>query len=117
MPPWRRVAPLECSDGNQTEIRHELAGISEAGDVTEFGDHRRRRDQSHPAQCLQGAHHRGKRPIRQRLRRYGSAKRSRRTVAASTAAMQSSSTMMRRLLSNLSPAIQRRCINVHVGRL
>ena len=30
--------------GNQTEIRHELAGTGEAGDVAEFGDHRRRRD-------------------------------------------------------------------------
>ena len=40
--------------------------IGEAGDVAEFGDHRRRRDQSHPAQRLQGAHHRGQRPIRQR---------------------------------------------------
>jgi hypothetical protein len=45
--------------GNQAEIRHELAGIVEAGDVAEFGDYRRRREQSHPAQRLQGAHHRG----------------------------------------------------------
>jgi hypothetical protein len=48
MPPCRFVAPLECSDWNQTEIRHQLARIGEAGDVAEFGDYRRRRDQSIP---------------------------------------------------------------------
>jgi hypothetical protein len=65
MAPWRRVAPLERSDGTRP-IRHELARIGEAGNVAEFGDHRRRGDQRHPAQRLQCAHHRGQRPIRQR---------------------------------------------------
>ena len=51
---------------NQAEIRHELAGIGEAGDVAEFCDQRRRGDKSHPAQRLERPHHGSQRPIRQR---------------------------------------------------
>ena len=66
MPPLAACGAAGVLGRNQTEIRHQLAGIGEAGDVAEFRDYRRRRDESHPAQRLQGTHHRGQRPIRQR---------------------------------------------------
>ena len=43
---------------DQAEIRHQLAGIGEAGHVAEFGHQCRRCHQGHAAQCLQSPHHR-----------------------------------------------------------
>ena len=49
-----------------SQIRHELAGIGETGDITEFRDQCGRHHQTHPAQRLQRMHHRCQRPVRQR---------------------------------------------------
>ena len=98
MPPWRRVAPLECSDG-PTEIAI-VGGDGEAGDVAEFASPSPPRP-GHPAHRLQGAHHRGQRPIRQRRRDMAS-RRSRRAVAASRRDAVFQHDVMRRLLESQS---------------
>ena len=51
---------------HQAKIRHELAWIGEARDVTEFGNQRCCGHQRHAAQRLQRVHHHGERPVRQR---------------------------------------------------
>jgi hypothetical protein len=96
---------------NKTEIRHELAGIGEAADVAEFGDQCRRRDKSHSAQRLQGAHHWGERPIRQRRLDMGlqTIASRRRRLDGCNAIFQDD--MMRRLLESQSghpPAMHQR---------
>ena len=54
MPPWRRLSPLECSDGDETDEGGELARVVEAGEVAEFGDDGDGDDPLHAAQGLQG---------------------------------------------------------------
>jgi hypothetical protein len=59
------LAPLECSDGTQSEIGHQLMRIGEAREVTQFGDQGYRIDQRHATYRLQRRHDRSQRPLQQ----------------------------------------------------